>query len=184
MTVGRLACLLLGALLLLGAPVPGAAQGRIPAPPPRLGTPPARSQPREAAREPGRDAGRDVFLQAIGMLAGQGLVLGHESLDGIFVRYENKLLPKDQALASLGDAARYADLVLAAFRGRLMGELSDQEKKDLALLIGFYEIERQAIEALAAYVRSGGGKNREAFGQLQERVAAIVRQISLGGGQP
>ena len=188
MTVGRLACLLLGALLLLGPPVPGAAQGRIPAPPPRLGTQPPRTQPREAAREPGRepgrDAGRDVFLQAIGMLAGQGLVLGHESLDGILVRYENKLLPKDKALASLGDAARYADLVLAAFRGRLMGELSDQEKKDLALLIGFYEIERQAIEALAAYVRSGGGKNREAFGQLQERVAAIVRQISLGGGQP
>jgi hypothetical protein len=184
MTVGRLGWLFLGALVVFGLPAPGGAQGRIPAPPPRLAAPAARPQPREAVREPGRDAGREVFLQAIGMLAGQGLVLGHESLDGILVRYENKLLPKDKALASLGDAARYADLVLAAFRGRLMGELSEQEKTDLALLIGFYEIERQAIEALAAYVRSGGGKNREAFEQLQERVAAIVRQISLGGGQP
>lgn len=186
MAVGRLACLLVGGFV-LGAPVPGAAQGRIPAPPPRLSAPAVRSPAREAAREPGhagREASRDVFLQTIGMLAGQGLVLGHAGLDGIFVRYENRLLSKDQALAALGDATRYADLVLAAFRGRLMGELSDQEKKDLALLIGFYEIERQAGEALAAYVRSGGGKNREAFEQLQERVAAIVRQISLGGSGP
>lgn len=125
-----------------------------------------------------------MFLQTIGMLAGQGLVLGHEGLDGIFARYEKKLLPLEGAEQALRDAARYADLVLAAFKGRLMGQLSDQEKKDLALLIGFYEIQRQAIDALLVYVRSGGGKNRENFESLQERVAAIVRQISLGGNAP
>lgn len=178
MTRMRLACLVLGACV-LGAPALGAAQsgGRMPAPT-RLSAAPVRSQ----SRAPAGEAGREAMLQAIGMLAGQGLVLGHENLGGIFVRYENRLLPRDKAETVLGDMGRYVAIVLAAFRGRLMGQLTEQEKKDLELLIGFYEIQGQAVEALRAYVREGGGKNREAFEGLQERVAAIVRQISLGGG--
>jgi hypothetical protein len=136
------------------------------------------------AAGPPRDPSRDVFLQTIGMLAGQGLVLGHEALEGIYVRYEKRALPRDAAERALADQARYADWVVAAFRDRLMGRLAEQEKKDLALLIGFYDVQRQAIEALAVYVRSGGAKNREQFEAQQERVTAIIRQISLGGGAP
>ncbi|MEL7641214.1 MAG: hypothetical protein AAGU21_16365 [Solidesulfovibrio sp.] len=136
------------------------------------------------AAEPARDPSRDVFLQTIGMLAGQGLVLGHEALEGIHARYEKGILPRENAERALADQARYADWVLAAFKDRLMGRLAEQEKKDLALLIGFYEVQRQAVEALASYVRAGGAKNRENFEAQQERVAAIIRQISLGGGAP
>lgn len=154
----RLACLVC-ALVLCGAVAAGAAQ-------------------------PPRDASRDVFLQTIGMLAGQGLVLGHEALDGIYGRFEKGLMPREKAEQALADQARYADWVLAAFKERLMGRLTEQEKRDLALLIGFYEVERQAIAALATYVHAGGSKNREQFESQQERVAAIIRQISLGGGAP
>lgn len=137
-----------------------------------------------APAQPRKDPARDVFLQAIGMLAGQGLVLGHESLAGIAVRYDKKLLPRDKAEQALADAGRYADLVLATFKDRLMGQLSPEERRDLGLLIGFYEVQREAIQALAACVRDGGRERREAFDALQERVAAIIRQISLGGGAP
>ncbi|WP_428565891.1 MAG: hypothetical protein ACP59X_05460 [Solidesulfovibrio sp. DCME] len=134
------------------------------------------------AAEPARDPSRDVFLQTIGMLAGQGLVLGHEALEGLYARYEKRLVSRENAERALADQARYADWVLAAFKDRLMGRLAEQEKKDLALLIGFYEVQRQAVEALAVYVRMGGAKNRENVEAQLERLAAIIRQISLGGG--
>jgi hypothetical protein len=158
MTAKRLSCLLLAALLCSSVPV-GAAQIR-------------------------KDPARDILLQTIGMLAGQGLVLGHESLDGIFVRFENKLLPREKAEQILADETRYASLVMGVFKGRLMGQLDEQEKKDLLLLIGFYEAQREAIAALTTYVHDGGGKNRESFEKSQERVAAITRQISLGATTP
>ncbi|EFL49487.1 conserved hypothetical protein [Solidesulfovibrio fructosivorans JJ]] len=128
------------------------------------------------------DPSRDVFLQTIGMLAGQGLALGHESLQGIVVRYEKRVLPREEALRRLAAEARYADLVLAAFKERLMTRLAPQEQKDLSLLIGYYEIQRQAIEALAVYVRSSGAKNRQRFEELQKQVGEVLRRISLGGG--
>lgn len=168
MTAKRLSCLLLAALLCGGVSV-GAAQ---------VGAAQVRAAPVR------KDSARDVLLQTIGMLAGQGLVLGHENLDGIFVRFENKLLSREKAEQALAGAARYAGLVLGVFRGRLMGQLDEQEKKDLMLLVGFYEAERDAIAALGAYVRDGGGKNRESFEKSQERVAAIIRQISLGATTP
>ena len=65
-----------------------------------------------------------------------------------------------------------------------MHQLGDQERKDLALLIGFYEAQRESIAALSAYVRDGGGKNRESFEKNQERVAVIIHQISLGATPP
>lgn len=133
-----------------------------------------------AQTTPQKDTPRDVFLQTIGLLAGQGLVLGHESLNGIAARFDKRLLPKDHALAALTAARRYTDLVLAAFSERLMGHLSDAEKKDLQLMIGFYETQRQAINALADYIRSGGSaKKRLPFEEQQAKVAAIIRQISL-----
>ncbi|MFU2210851.1 hypothetical protein [Solidesulfovibrio sp. C21] len=131
-----------------------------------------------------RDPSRDVFLQTIGMLAGQGLALGHESLQGIAVRYEKRLLPREETVRRLAGEARYADLVLAAFKERLMARLDPQEQKDLSLLIGFYEVQRQAIEALAVYVRSGGAKNRQRFEELQKQVGEVIRRISLVGEAP
>jgi hypothetical protein len=175
MTAKRLAWLVLACLVWSGVRVEAAQVRRDPARDVREAPPQIQSR---------KDPARDIMLQAIGMLAGQGLVLGHESLDGVFVRFENKLLARDKAEQFLADAARYADLVLGTFKSRLMGQLADQERKDLTLLMGFYEAERQAIEALAAYVRSGGGKNRETFEKNQERVAAIIRQISLGPAAP
>lgn len=142
-----------------------------------------RRDPTLSARPPAtprKDPGRDVMLQTIGMLAGQGLVFGHESLEGIFVRYENRLLAKEKAEAFLADFGRYAALVVSVFKKRLMGQLADQERKDLALLIGFYEAQAEAVSSLEAYVRNGGVANREAFRKNQERVAAIIHQISLG----
>ncbi len=133
------------------------------------------------AAQPAHDPARDVFLRTIGMLAGQGIVLGHEALEGVLVRFEKGTLSREQAGRILADQARYADWVLTVFRTRLMSRLAEQEKKDLALLIGFYELERQAIGALTDYVKDGGAKKRRAFEELQERVAAIIRQISLGG---
>jgi hypothetical protein len=143
----------------------------------------AREQPHAQPREQGQDQGREVMLQTIGMLAGQGLVLGHEALSGVYVRYDKRLLSQEDAARAAVDQLRYADWVLGVFKGRLMRELRDQERKDLALLIGFYEVERQAAQALVTYVKEGGAKNREAFEALQERVAAVIRQISLGGAQ-
>ncbi len=129
-----------------------------------------------------KSSSRDILLQSIGMLAGQGLVLGHEALAGIAARYEAKTLPREQAEQALADAARYAELVVATFKGRLMSQLSAEEKRDLALLIGFYEVQREAIASLAAYVRDGEAKSRQRFEADQERVSAIIRQISLGVG--
>ena len=149
----RVVGLLLAAGLLLGSPAQGLAQKA--------------------------EAGRDVFLQTIGLLAGQGLVLGHENLEGIFGRYEKRQLPKDKALLELTVARRYVDLVLVAFTNRLMGQLAAQEQQDLKLLIGFYEVQREAIAALAEYVRLGGPKQRQTFDEMQARVSAIIRQISL-----
>jgi hypothetical protein len=128
------------------------------------------------------DATRDVFLQTIGLLAGQGLVVGHENLEGIFGRYEKRQLPKDKALLALAAARRYVELVMTTFSGRLMGQLTEQEKQDLKMLIGFYEVQRGAILALTDYVRLGGPKNRQAFDEMQARVAAIIHQITLPAG--
>ena len=131
-----------------------------------------------------KDPSRDVFLQTIGLLAGQGLVLGHISLEGIAVRFDKKLLAKDKALELLAGARRYADLVLETFSGRLMAQLSGEEKQDLTLLAGFYEAQRDAMAALAQYVRGGGQAARQDFEEHQARVAAIIRQISLTGAKP
>ena len=130
-----------------------------------------------------KDPARDIFLQTIGLLAGQGLVAAHENLEGILVRFEKKLMPRDKALEALTATRRYVDLVLTDFSERLMGQLTGEEKKDLILLISFYETQRAAIVALTDYVRTGGPKNRDAFEEQQGRVAAIIRQISLAGGR-
>jgi hypothetical protein len=76
-----------------------------------------------------KDPTRDVFLQTIGMLAGQGLVVGHESLGGIMARYDRKLLTRDKALASLVVIRRYTDLVLSTFSGRLMPSFPTKKKR-------------------------------------------------------
>jgi len=131
-----------------------------------------------------KDPTRDVFLQTIGMLAGQGLVVGHESLGGILARYDRKLLTRDKALASLVVIRRYTDLVLSTFSGRLMAQLSEEEKKDLTLLVGFYEAQRDAILALAEYVSTGSAAKKQAFEESQTRVGAIIRQISLSAVKP
>lgn len=181
MTGKRLSCLVLAALLFGTAPA-GAAPQQL-----KISAGPAQPQirnPAGAVQQARKDPARDILLQTIGMLAGQGLVLGHESLDGIFARVENKLLTREKAEGFLTDEARYADLVLATFKGRLMSQLGDQERKDLSLLIGFYEAQRESIAALSAYVRDGGGKNRESFEKNQERVAVIIHQISLGATAP
>jgi hypothetical protein len=126
---------------------------------------------------------KDVYLQTIGLLAGQGLVLGHENLQGIAARYEKRQLTKEKALLALAVANRYAQLVLAMFSERLMGQLDGAAQQDLKLLIGYYEVQRGAIVALTDYVRSGGAKNREAFHEMQDRVEAVIRQITLPAGK-
>lgn len=122
---------------------------------------------------------RNVFLQTIGLLAGQGLVLGYTNLEGIAVRFEKHQLPKDKALVLLGAARRYTELTLASFSERLMPQLAEGERQDLKLLIGYYEIQRGAIVALTDFVRTGAAKNRQAFEEMQSRVAAVIRQIAL-----
>jgi len=129
--------------------------------------------------QPKKDPAREIFLQTVGLLAGQGLVLGHASLAGIAVQFDKNLLPREKAEQALVEAGRYNDLVLSAFKDRLMGQLSNEERRDLGLLIGFYEVQRDAIAALATYVRGGNQKVREAFEAQQERMTAIIRQISL-----
>ena len=63
---------------------------------------------------------RNVFLQTIGLLAGQGLVLGYTNLEGIAARYEKHQLPKDKTLTLLAAAQRYTELTLSAFSDHLM----------------------------------------------------------------
>lgn len=132
------------------------------------------------------DAARSVFLQTIGLLAGQGLVLGYTNLEGIAARFEKHQLQKDKALVLLGAARRYTELTLAAFSGRLMAQLAEGERQDLKLLIGYYEIQRGAIVALSDFVRTGAAKDRQAFEEMQSRVVAVIRQISLtpAGAEP
>lgn len=137
--------------------------------------------PAAATAQPARDPSREVFLQTIGMLAGQGLVLGHEALAGLAARYDKRLVTREAAGKTLADMGRYAELVRAAFKDRLMGRLGPEERRDLGLLIGFYQVEGEAVAALAAYVR-GEAKSREAFDAALERLSAIIRQISLGSG--
>jgi len=132
-----------------------------------------------------KDPTRDIFLQTIGLLAGQGLVTGYENLEGIAARFDRRLLPRDRALEALAAARRYVDLVLSTFSNHLMGQLTGEEKKDLSLLIGFYETHREAIITLADYVRSGGNKKKRLpFEEKQAQVAAIIRQISLANSRP
>ena len=130
---------------------------------------------------PAKDASREAMLQAIGMLAGQGLLLGHEALAGLAARYDKRLATREAVGQTLADMGRYAELVQAAFKDRLMNRLGPEERRDLGLLIGFYQIEGEAVAALAAYVR-GETKSRDAVDAALERLAAIVRQISLGKG--
>jgi|GEM_PF-2322006 len=128
---------------------------------------------------------RDVFLQTIGLLAGQGLVIGHENLEGIAARFDKRSLNRDGALAALAAARHYVDLVLSAFNNHLMGQLAGEERKDLAMLIGFYETQRSAINTLADYIRSGGNKKKRLpFEEEQAKVVAIIRQISLPRAHP
>ena len=134
-----------------------------------------------AQAQPGKDASREAMLQTIGLLAGQGLVLGHEALTGLAARYDKRLVDRETAGRTLAEMGRYAELVQAVFKERLMGRLGSEERRDLGLLIGFYQIEGEAVAALAAYVR-GEAKTREAFDAALERLAAIIRQISLGKG--
>lgn len=137
--------------------------------------------PAVVSAQPARDASREAMLQTIGMLAGQGLVLGHEALVGLAARSDKRLVSREKAEQTLADMARYADLVLLVFKDRLMGRLGPEERRDLGQLIGYYQVEREAVAALAAYVR-GEAKNREAFDASLERLAGIIRQIRLGGG--
>ncbi len=65
-----------------------------------------------------------------------------------------------------------------------MAQLSDEEKKDLTLLVGFYEAQRDAILALAEYVSTGNAAKKQAFEESQTRVGAIIRQISLSAVKP
>ncbi|KHK01130.1 hypothetical protein [Desulfovibrio sp. TomC] len=130
-----------------------------------------------------KDPSREAMLQTIGMLAGQGLVLGHEALAGVAARYEKGLISREQAGQVLADMGRYAELVMGVFKDRLMGRLGPEERRDLGLLIGFYGVERETVAALAAVV-SGEAKNRAAFEASMERLSGIIRQISLGQGTP
>ena len=130
---------------------------------------------------PAKDASREAMLHTIGMLAGQGLLLGHEALAGLAARYDKRLATREAVGQTLADMGRYAELVQAAFKDRLMNRLGPEERRDLGLLIGFYQVEGEAVAALAAYVR-GETKSRDAFDAALERLAAIIRQISLGKG--
>ncbi|OLN24748.1 hypothetical protein DVDV_3957 [Desulfovibrio sp. DV] len=136
-----------------------------------------------ALAQTARDPGREAMLQTIGMLAGQGLVLGHEALAGLAARYEKGLVSREQAGRVLADMGRYAELVAGVFKDRLMGRLGPEERRDLGQLIGFYEVERECVAALAAFV-GGEAKNRAAFDASMERLSGIIRQISLGQGAP
>lgn len=149
-----------------------------PAPGPR----PAVSGPGPAAQAPGvaQDPGREVMLQTIGMLAGQGLWLGREALAGLAGRAEKRLVDREQAGRSLADMTRYIDVTLAVFKDRLMGRLAPEERRDLTLLIGYYETFREAATSLAAYLGGEAG-GRAAYETAMERLGAALNQISLGG---
>jgi hypothetical protein len=139
--------------------------------------------PWAVSAQPARDPARETMLQTIGLLAGQGLVLGHEALAGLAARAEKGLVSREQAGQVLADMGRYTELVLTVFKDRLMGRLGPDERRDLGQLIGYYQVEGEAVAALAAYVR-GEAKNRAAFDASLERLSAIIRQISLGQGAP
>jgi hypothetical protein len=129
---------------------------------------------------PTADPGREALLQTIGLLAGQGLWLGHETLAGLLARFEKRLVSREQAAQILADLGRYAALTQAVFKDRLLARLSTEERRDLGLLIGYYGALQEAASALAAYVAGQGG-TRAGFDAAMERLGSIVRQISLGG---
>ena len=135
----------------------------------------------KAQAQPAKDPSREAMLQTIGLLAGQGLTLGHEALAGLAARYDKGLLDRAAAGRILAEMGRYAELVQVVFKERLMGRLGPEEQRDLGLLIGFYQVEGEAVAALSAYVR-GEAASREAFDAALKRLAAIIRQISLGKG--
>ncbi|MHC1791683.1 hypothetical protein [Solidesulfovibrio sp.] len=139
--------------------------------------------PGAVSAQPAKDPSREAMLQTIGMLAGQGLVLGHEALVGLAARHDKRLVRREEALQTLADMARYTELVLAVFTDRLMGRLAPDERRDLGQLIGYYRIEGEAVAALAAFV-GGEVQSREAFDASLGRLAAIIRQISLGRSAP
>ena len=132
-----------------------------------------------AQPQPAKDPSREAMLQTIGMLAGQGLVLSHEALSGLAAQYEKRLTTREAAGQTLAEMARYAEFVQVAFKDRLMSRLGPEERRDLGLLIGFYQVEGEAVAALAAYVR-GETKSRDAFDAALARLTAIIRQINLG----
>ena len=136
----------------------------------------AAAQPSASVQEPGRE----VMLQTIGMLAGQGLWLGREALAGLAGRAEKRLVDREQAGRSLADMTRYIDVTLAVFKDRLMGRLAPEERRDLTLLIGYYEAFREAAASLAAYLGGEAG-GRAAYETAMERLGAALNQISLGG---
>ena len=119
------------------------------------------------------------MLQTIGLLAGQGLWLGREALVGLAARLEKRLIDREQAGRVLADLGRYVDLTLGAFKERLMGRLSADERRDLGLLVGYYEALREAATALGDYARGESG-TRAAFDAAMERLGAALNQISLG----
>lgn len=141
---------------------------------------PAASGVGSAAQTPAQDPGREVMLQTIGMLAGQGLWLGREALAGLAGRAEKRLIDREQAGRALADMTRYIDVTLAVFKDRLMGRLAPEERRDLTLLIGYYETFREAAASLAAYLGGEAG-GRAAYETAMERLGAALNQISLGG---
>lgn len=149
---------------------------------PPSGPRPAASGPAPAAQPPAtaQDPGREVMLQTIGMLAGQGLWLGREALAGLAGRAEKRLVDREQAGRSLADMTRYIDVTLAVFKDRLMGRLAPEERRDLTLLIGYYGAFREAATSLAAYLGGEAG-GRAAYEAAMERLGAALNQISLGG---
>ena len=169
----------LAACLAWTAPAMAASRMSVgPAPGPR----PAVSGPGPAAQASGaaQDPGREVMLQTIGMLAGQGLWLGREALAGLAGRAEKRLVDREQAGRSLADMTRYIDVTLAVFKDRLMGRLAPEERRDLTLLISYYETFREAAASLAAYLGGEAG-GRAAYETAMERLGAALNQISLGG---
>jgi len=166
----------LAASLALSAPALAASRMSVaPAPGPR----PAPAVP--ASQGPaGTDPGREVMLQTVGMLAGQGLWLGREALAGLAGRAEKRLIDREQAGRALADMTRYIDVTLAVFKDRLMGRLAPEERRDLTLLIGYYETFREAAASLAAYLGGEAG-GRALYEAAMERLGATLNQISLGG---
>ena len=81
------------------------------------------------AQPPAKDASREAMLHTIGMLAGQGLLLGHEALAGLAARYDKRLATREAVGQTLADMGRYAELVQAAFKERLMNRLGPEERR-------------------------------------------------------